>query len=79
MQGELADGDIERFSSVVRLDIAAVRGFGLVWEDGEETYDTGGENGSPRLMPRDVSGMPDRQVLEAARYLDAMNYAMRTK
>lgn len=40
---------------------------------------TGHVNGWPRLVPRDASGAPDPQVLEAARYFDAMNFATRTK
>lgn len=40
---------------------------------------TGRVNGWPRLVPRDGAGVPDPQVLEAARYFDAMNFATRTK
>ncbi len=40
---------------------------------------TGRVNGWPRLVPRDAAGVPDPQVLQAARYFDAMNFATRTK
>jgi len=40
---------------------------------------TGRVNGWPRLVPRDEQGNPDPQILEAARYFDAMNFAARTQ
>jgi cephalosporin-C deacetylase len=36
-------------------------------------------NGWPKLVPIGPDGKPDAQVLEAARYYDAMNFATRTK
>lgn len=40
---------------------------------------TGRVNGWPRLVPRDDTGKPDPQIVEVARYFDAMNFATRTK
>ena len=36
-------------------------------------------NGWPRLVPRDSDGKPNAKILEASRYVDAMNFATRTK
>lgn len=36
-------------------------------------------NGWPKLVPNGPDGRPDSNVLEAARYYDAMNFASRTK
>ncbi len=35
--------------------------------------------GWPKIVPRGADGKPDPKVLEAARYIDAMNFATRTK
>lgn len=35
--------------------------------------------GWPRIVPRDATGKPEPKALEAARYIDAMNFAARTK
>lgn len=35
--------------------------------------------GWPKIVPRGVDGKPDPKVLEAARYIDCMNFATRTK
>ncbi len=36
-------------------------------------------NGWPKLVPNRADGKPDPQILQAARYFDAMNFATRTK
>ena len=35
--------------------------------------------GWPKIVPPAADGKPDAKVLEAARYIDAMNFATRTK
>ncbi len=36
-------------------------------------------NGWPKIVPNDQDGKPDAKVLNAARYIDCMNFATRTK
>ncbi|MGV3754962.1 MAG: acetylxylan esterase [Verrucomicrobiota bacterium] len=36
-------------------------------------------NGWPKIVPNDKDGKPDAKVLNAARYIDCMNFATRTK
>lgn len=36
-------------------------------------------SGWPKIVPNDKDGKPDAKVLEAARYIDCMNFATRTK
>ena len=36
-------------------------------------------SGWPKIVPLDTDRKPDPKVLEAARYIDAMNFAARTK
>jgi cephalosporin-C deacetylase len=36
-------------------------------------------NGWPKLVPNDADGKPDPRILEAARYVDAVNFAARCK
>ncbi len=36
-------------------------------------------NGWPKIVPNDQNGKPDEKVLNAARYIDCMNFATRTK